>query len=101
MRWTIPNIVGYSWCFGYVAALNILTLIVLSILISCGKFGNNAAAEDEALGKKVESDDLLSSKGSSNAFSEDMPMGEIHEISERDSDDEGTEVGSFKPESLG
>jgi hypothetical protein len=100
VRWTIPNIVGYSWCFGYVAALNLLTLFVLFILILCGKFGNSAAAENEALGLKANSDEASSCSSVFSGDDDAGPMGEIDEIPEIDSEDEGTEVGSLKPESF-
>jgi len=45
----IPSVVGYAWCFGFVAALDILMLIFCLAMIAAGKFGATAPHEDEAI----------------------------------------------------
>ena len=64
MRLTIPKPFGYGWCFGYVAFLDLVTLLLVLILICFNKFGNTASAEDEALGNLAQSDDVVSSDSS-------------------------------------
>jgi len=99
VRWTIPNIVPYSYCFGFVAILDIFVLVVLLILIAMNKFGNTAPQEDEANGIKPESDAVSASSRSSGQFSNesDGPKGEIFEsiIHEIDENDEETAHGSL------
>jgi len=45
----IPTFVGYNWCFGFVAGLDILMLIFCLAMIAAGKFGMTAPHEDEAV----------------------------------------------------
>lgn len=49
VRWMIPNVVGYAWVFGFVGALDIIALVFCVIMILCGKFGETAPHEDEAV----------------------------------------------------
>jgi hypothetical protein len=90
---TIPHPFGYGWCFGYVAVLDVFTLLLVLVLVCLNKFGNTAPAEDEALGNVAESDDVVTSDSSNDQSNySDGPMGEIHQeiIEELDSDEEGT-----------
>jgi len=45
----IPSVVGYNWCFGFVAGLDGIMLIFCLIMIAAGKFGMTAPHEDEAV----------------------------------------------------
>lgn len=88
VRWMIPNVVGYSWCFGFVAGLDILMLVFCMIMIFAGKFGMTAPHEDEAVDGKPNSDQNDKNSHDNCSMSDDsggFPMGDIYEA---DSDEE-------------
>jgi len=96
VRWMIPTVVGYSWVFGFVGALDFIMLVFCMIMIACGKFGETAPHEDEAVEGPANSDKIEEgSRGSMSdgEISGGFPMGEIGEAN---SDDEQTNA----PESL-
>jgi len=49
IHYTVPEVVGFGWVFGWAAVLDALALAFLSVMICMGKYGQSAKHEDNAL----------------------------------------------------